>query len=629
MSKKKNTPPKEIIVPEPIEEITLPVLSKNYWLPSVFLILISFVLYHSAIKYGYVLDDQIVITDNKFTKEGFNGIWNIISTESMTGYFDEQKNLVQGNRYRPLSLISFAMEYGVLGDLNPSFSHFINILLFGLTGVLIFLLLSKLFTFDKKVLGIPIVAFFTALLFIVHPLHVEAVANIKGRDEIMALLFSLYSLYYGLSFIEKTNFKNAFLACFMLFLGLLSKENSITFLAVIPLTLYFFTNGKFKNVSKLTLFLLGTVIVYLFIRFSAAGVPKFDQKITDLMNNPFLGMKNGEKPATILYTLLLYIKLLFVPYPLTHDYYPYAIPIMNFSKWQVWLALLTYGSMAYFGLKGLGKKSVISFSLLYYLVTLTIVSNVVINLGTFMNDRFVYMASLGFCLYVAYGIYKLVSKYGRGNNMVMIGSLLVPTIAFALLSYIRVPDWESALALNKSALKVSKNSARANSFMATALYNEYLAEKDPSRKKKLIEEAAPYAEKAIEIFPTYLNGNIMMAGVAAERYKMNGKLDSLLVSFKDIIKKRPDVPYLTEYLKYLNGRGTDFEKLTTFYYEAARILIAKNSKESLTWAIHYLNLGMAINPNSWALNDGLGNAYELLGDTNKAAQFKSKAATLK
>ena len=64
----------------------------------------------------------------------------------------------------------------------------------------------------------------------------------------------------------------------------------------------------------------------------------------------------------------------------------------------------------------------------------------------------------------------------------------------------RVPVWENALTLNKAAITVSKNSARANSFMSTALFNAYKEEKDRSRQIRLLDEATPYAHKACLLY---------------------------------------------------------------------------------------------------------------------------------
>jgi hypothetical protein len=113
------------------------------WKEALIIPFLAFALYWMSLSFGYVLDDQIVITDNEFTKEGFSGIWDILSTESFTGYFGSQKDLVAGARYRPLSIVTFAIEQEIFGD-NSFIRHFGNILLYGLCGLLIFRILSIL-----------------------------------------------------------------------------------------------------------------------------------------------------------------------------------------------------------------------------------------------------------------------------------------------------------------------------------------------------------------------------------------------------------------------------------------------------------------------------------------------------
>ncbi len=140
---------------------------KTHWIPALILLISSFGLYFASMPYDYVLDDKIVITDNSYTKKGFSGIWDILTTESFQGYFGEKKDLVQGNRYRPLSIITFAIEKGVIGDLNPTVSHFINILLYGLTGILLMLVLSMLFRNFKGNSWWFSVPFIASLLFII------------------------------------------------------------------------------------------------------------------------------------------------------------------------------------------------------------------------------------------------------------------------------------------------------------------------------------------------------------------------------------------------------------------------------------------------------------------------------
>ena len=157
------------------------------------LFVIAFVFYGNTIPNHYALDDAIVITENQFTKQGFAGIDDILTHDSFTGFFGEDKKLVSGGRYRPLSIITFAVEYEFFGA-NPHVSHLVNVLLLWVTAMLIFIIFSRLFWHYETRPWYLSLSFLTALFFLAHPIHTEAIANIKGRDEIMALLFSLLTL---------------------------------------------------------------------------------------------------------------------------------------------------------------------------------------------------------------------------------------------------------------------------------------------------------------------------------------------------------------------------------------------------------------------------------------------------
>lgn len=642
----------EVAATIPVEYPTAePFLKANLWKVILFFLL-GFAIYYKTASYGYVLDDVIVLEENKFVKKGFSGIGDILTTETMTGYFEEQKNLVQGNRYRPLSLISFAVENGIIMAANPDsnvvkvekpqeanskdkigqirsdkmkpgFSHIVNILLYILSCIIIMRSLQLLLRGrNEKVLGYFDISFFVALLYLVHPLHVEAVANIKGRDEIMAMLFAMASLYaltkhyiYG-----KSN-KYLYFGLVSYFLGLLSKENAITFTAIIPLSIYFF-GDKLKSKSLNSFFwLLLVSMVYLFIRFQAAGVPKLDEKITDIMNNPFFDMSGGEKLATIIYTLGLYIKLLFIPYPLTHDYYPYAIPIMHFTDWQVLVSLALYGVLTYFAFQSLKSKTIGGYGIAFYLITLSIVSNLVINLGTFMNDRFIYMPSLGYCLLITWAVFHYGDKIKSGTAAIKTALLLIPILAYAVLSFIRVPDWTNAMTLNKSSLKVSKNSARANSFMSTALFEEYKVTADPQKKIALLTEALPYAKKAIEIIPNYYNANLMAVGIAGELHKLDGDLTKLFSVFEPCITNRPNIQFTTDYLKYINPIVSDRNAMINFYVKVGQNLMQKNNVDDTKWAIHFMRLGLEVDPENKILNNNIYKCFTTLGDLDQARQY--------
>ena len=100
-------------------------IEKGFWkknaVPAVILFALSFLLYIQSYNYDFVLDDKIVYHQNQQVKKGFAGIKEILTTESMVGYFGEQQNLLQGNRYRPLSIVTFAMEHEIFGNSSYKF----------------------------------------------------------------------------------------------------------------------------------------------------------------------------------------------------------------------------------------------------------------------------------------------------------------------------------------------------------------------------------------------------------------------------------------------------------------------------------------------------------------------------
>lgn len=577
---------------------------KDKWnlLACLLISLAGIIIYFRTLGYEYVLDDVMMIQENKFTNEGFGGVFKHLTNESMTGYFGEQKNLLPGNRYRPLSLMTFSIEKGILGKLSPALGHFNNILLYILTGILIFIVFRYLFTVGKERFSfvhettsfhLPLLL---ALLFMVHPLHVEAVANVKGRDELMSLLLSILALYFYAKSIRENSTKHLYFGVGAYFLALLSKENAITWLVVIPLSLYVF---NYKEYLKPVKSLLITTGFYMVWRSAMSGMPKFGDVGNDIMNNPFLGMDFIEKNATVLFTLLKYIQLLVLPYPLTHDYYPYAIPKMDLGNWQVWLSIALHAGLVWVAVSSFKKRPLLSYGILFYLITLSIVSNVVINVGTFMNDRFVYMPSLGYCFLLVLGIYYLVNRLaGSFNNTYFygLGSLII--IPYFILSLLRVPAWENNLSLNKAAFPASQNSARANSFMSTALYNEYKNGSNLSndQKIKLLQQARPYALKSLKIIPDYHNANLMLAGIAGEMYRYTRNLDPLLEDFYIIAMQRPDIEqkrkadgslssFITEYLSYLNTAVPGDEKLKVFYQKLLTDMQRSNKPVLSTWKV--------------------------------------------
>ena len=217
----------------------------------------AFLLYAQSISFNYILDDEYVIKNNKVVQEGISSISTILSTDYFSGY--KRLNL-SGPVYRPIPLILYAIEWNLFQD-SPHIFHFINVLLYAFTCWVLFLLLCNLF--KKQNLLFPFVC---SLFYAVHPIHTEVVNYIKSADEILCFLFGILSIYYFIKPSSDKSFLNIFLGSIYFFLAMLSKETGITFLIIIPLTIFIFSDVPRRKMVIITLMLLVISAIYLIIR---------------------------------------------------------------------------------------------------------------------------------------------------------------------------------------------------------------------------------------------------------------------------------------------------------------------------------------------------------------------------
>jgi len=599
---------------------------KENLFPALIVFIIPLLLYASTISFDYVLDDKMVLSENKFVKEGFFGIKDIFSNDSFNGYLDNQKALLAGARYRPLSIATFAVEYHFFG-LNSRLSHFINILLYALTGLIIFRVLTLYLSKKKNRKWYFSLSFITALLFMLHPLHTEVVANIKGRDDILSFLLAFGVLFYIHRYIVFKKFNKLIIAAFLFFLALLAKESSITYLAVVPLTLYFFTKANRKQYMAVMLLLFVGTVIYFRIRVNVLGtVFSSPEEYTSIMNNPFLGISFSEKYATIMYTLGLYIKLLFFPHPLTHDYYPYQIPIIGWSDWRSLVSLVVYMGMLIYAVMTYKKKTVLIWCIFYFLITISIVSNIFFPIGTFMNERFMYMPSIAFCLFLSFILFEklpfLFHNQKKPKYALSIILVSVIMIGYSVKTISRLPAWKDTLSLNRAAVKVSVNSARANNFMGVILYQMGLEEDDKQKRSDLFIEATTYIDRSLVIYPYYNDALKMKAGIAGKLYQIDRDLDKLLTKFYEILEFR-HVPFVDTYMEYLNPRE-DNKKLLSFYHRTGFQLLGLE-KKNYPLAVRYLYFGLQISPKDPQILEDLAIIYFMSGNYKKSLETGRKA----
>ena len=177
-------------------KLGFPPTKSALWIRRALLVVFAFVLYGNTLGHQFTQDDAIVIYDNIYTQKGFSGITDILTTDTFSGFFQDQNksNLVSGGRYRPLTLIFFAVLWQFFGATTWIY-HLASVLSFTLLGLVLHKLLSLLFD-EEHSASLLDKSFLISLLFLAHPIHTEVVANVKGMDETFCLLFVLTTLLY-------------------------------------------------------------------------------------------------------------------------------------------------------------------------------------------------------------------------------------------------------------------------------------------------------------------------------------------------------------------------------------------------------------------------------------------------
>ncbi len=586
-----------------IKEMTLPERKtiSPYYIYGI-IVLFCFVLYGNTIRNDYALDDVLVITENKYVQDGVGGIKNIFLYDSFKGYDERYLNSVAGGRYRPLSIATFAIENQLFG-VNPHISHFINICFYALSCVLVFIVLSKVLKQFPVNDWFQSMAFIATLLFAAHPIHTEVVGNIKGRDEILSFLFASLALWFLLKHADHNKMKYMVFASVSYFLSLLSKEIAVVFGFLIPLTFYFFTDISLKKILRSAIPLIVITVLFIVLRQTLIGKTTEVSVPEGLMNDSFSEMNTSQRYATIVYTLGYYLKLIFVPHPLTWDYYPYHIPIMEWGNGLVLISLVLYLFLAYVALKGLKNKSFFSYCIFLYFVPLLLTSNILFSIGAFMSERFIYISSLGFALLIAYlAVVKPAPLFRTIFSKPLL--LIVPVLLLFSFKVIdRNKDWKDSVTLIAADVNTSVNSAKGNSEHGKHLYEKAEKLTDAEARGRIYEKALMHLEKAFKVDPNQCLTNFYMGTIYG---RQRGDLDKAIYYLNNAMHLDP------KHIESYNNLGT-----------------AYGIKQQYDKALEVFESALKVAPDNQEVLSNLSITYQRLGNQEKAAAFAKRAQEVK
>jgi hypothetical protein len=230
------------------------------------------------------------------------------------------------------------------------------------------------------------------------------------------------------------------------------------------------------------------------------------------IENPLFGEKNiWLRIGTGLVSLLFYIKILIYPNPLLYYYGFNMIPVTNLANIWAILSLLIYGGLLVYAIRKIKSKNIISFAILWYLIAISMYSNVIFPVVGIVGERFVFSASLGFCILLIVLIFRIFKTDPKNLTIEMDTRLKILTLIFlilvpySVLSVTRNRDWRNLFDLYRSDIKALDNSAKANIDYAGYLMNTVYQDENFLRtgavnqfKYQII---ISHFKKALELFP--------------------------------------------------------------------------------------------------------------------------------
>jgi Flp pilus assembly protein TadD len=599
------------------------------FLPGLIVAVTGLVLYLNTVNHGFALDDYSLILENRLTRQGAEAIPEILKTSYRFGYYFTDDNL-----YRPLVKAMYAMEWEMSPE-SPLPGHVINILLYACTGVVLFRVLMRLSRNHS------LFAFAASILFMVHPVHTEVVANIKSRDEIMAFLFGIAALGTFIKAVDSGKVLHLVSSSLLFFVALLCKESAITFLAVFPLAAWFTSgSGSGKWLMK-TVPLAAVAVLFLLIRSAVLG--DVETGAVSVADNLLQAAKDPVTRFTTAITILgLYLKLLLIPHPLVFDYSYNQIPLASAGDIRFLVSGTIYTTMLVFAIITLRRKNPFSFFILFYLITLSVSSNLFITTGSSMGERFLFTPSLGFCMAVAGGVVmlsgrdKIIPWPFTGLNRMLLATFGLVIALYSLKTISRNPVWKDNYTLYSNDVLLSPNSTRTHYYLGNYLVKPEAWEgKSEAEKEQVLRRGISELRKSIEIYHGFSDAHLQL-GVAY--FKLN-KPDSAMVCYQEALKINPTNATIH------NNIGTVF--FTRGDYQQALTAFNKATSLDPRYAEAHANTGSALGMmqrydealsslfNAVKYDPGYAQAYYFIGltyrfkgDERNAVAYLEKAYSL-
>ena len=469
-------------------------------------------------------DDDVYITRNSHVRNG-------LTFESVKWAFTTD----YANNWHPLTWISHMLDCQLFG-LNPTWHHLVNLLFHIANTLLLFYVL-------KTMTAAVWPSVFVAAAFALHPLHVESVAWVAERKDVLSTLFWLLTIAAYIRYAKRPSIVGYLPVILLFALGLMAKPMLVTLPFVLilldywPLERFACEQQDSKNdFQKSTLPRLIAEKIPLFILVAASSVITFLGEA--VISQDAIPLASRVPNAAISY--MAYIGKTIWPARLA-VFYPH--PLDSVSIWNAIVATLLLLAISIWTIRLAKTRKYLLVGWLIYIGTLVPVIGLVQIGSQAMADRYTYLSLIGLFIMIAWGITDLTSKW-RPQKIILTVSSAAVLVAMLICTRMQLRHWRNNFTLFGRALAVTENNyVMHNNFGSFLLENNRL------------DEALVRFDEALRINPQYISAHTN-AGIVLLKQR---KFDEAIRHFNEALSIGTDLPKVYNELGLAYGMQGKYE----------------------------------------------------------------------
>lgn len=469
------------------------------------ILVIVTIFYGNTLKNEYSLDDSLVTEKGNITTKGIKAIPKIIKS-----FYIEQSSEFKFD-YRPVVKISYALEHELFG-INPTISHFFNLLFYLIGLYLLYSVLIKLFSnYHQNV------ALYCVILFAIMPIHTEVVGSLKNRDMLLCFIFCMAGLKHLMLFVESDFKKWASLVISFLsfYFGFLSKLDVLPYLAIAPI-IVFIKNPK--HLKWAVGFAILFIIAYIFFRITKRELTGRGgtHRVYYYFENPLFFEKSIKYKIIATFNCLgFYINQAIFPFKMCCYYGTDTISVTKISFHGyigiICVPLLIFGLIKSF----LKKNYLLLVGIVVFCSSISMYLNFAKPVVGIVADRFSFFGSLGIAIIIISLFNSYVPLKDVTSTRLKAGALVV-IISFGVMTIKRNADWNNKRSIIEADYSKYPNNSYLNykkgmDLVQTTMEKSSMLSPDQKRNKFI--EARSFLEKSIQIAPDYANSRNYLAYV--------------------------------------------------------------------------------------------------------------------